>query len=56
VSEPAYLFGDDYALRGVEEDIVKCKECGSEFDYAYYRSYTCSECEDLIIKRERASK
>jgi hypothetical protein len=53
VSEPRYLMGDDYALNGVEEDIVKCKECGSEFDYAYYHSRTCSDCEDLMIKRER---
>ena len=53
MSEPRYLMGDDYALNGVEEDIVKCKECSTEFDYSYYRSHICSDCEDLIIKRER---
>jgi DNA-directed RNA polymerase subunit RPC12/RpoP len=53
VSEPRYLSGDEYALNGVELDIVKCKECASEYDYAQYRSYTCSDCEDKMIARER---
>jgi len=53
VSEPRYLEGDDYALNGVELDIVKCKECASEYDYAEYHSYTCSDCEDKMIARER---
>jgi predicted RNA-binding Zn-ribbon protein involved in translation (DUF1610 family) len=56
MSEPRYLSGDEYAHTGVELDIVKCKECGSEYDYAEYHSYTCSDCEDEIIKREKASK
>jgi hypothetical protein len=51
--EPRYLEGDDYALNGVELDIVKCKECAGEYDYAQYHSYTCSECEDKAITRER---
>jgi len=53
VSEPRYLSGDEYAHTGVELDIVKCKECASEYDYAEYHSYTCSDCEDKIIKREK---
>lgn len=53
MSEPRYLEGDEYALNGVELDIVKCKECESEYDYAQYRSYTCVECEDKAIMRER---
>jgi len=56
MSEPRYLSGDEYAHTGVELDIVKCKECVSEYDYAEYHSYTCSDCEDKIIKRERGSK
>jgi hypothetical protein len=53
VSQPRYLMGDDYALNGVEMDIVKCKECASEYDYAQYHSYTCSDCEDKMVARER---
>ena len=53
MSEPRYLEGDDHALNGVEFDIVKCKECESEYDYAQYHSYTCSDCEDKIIKRQK---
>jgi len=53
MAEPRYLEGDDYALNGVELDIVKCKECASEYDYAEYHSYTCSDCEDKMIARER---
>ena len=53
MSEPRYLIGDEYALNGVELDIVKCKECASEYDYAQYHSYTCSDCEDKMITRER---
>ena len=56
MSEPRYLSGDEYAHNGVELDIVKCKECASEYDYAEYHSYTCSDCEDKIIKREKESK
>lgn len=49
MAEPRYLSGDDYAHNGVELDIVKCNECGSEFDYSQYHSKTCSECEDKIV-------
>ena len=55
MSEPRYLEGDEYALTGTELDIVKCKECASEYDYAEYHSYTCSDCEDKMIKREGES-
>jgi DNA-directed RNA polymerase subunit RPC12/RpoP len=53
MAEPRYLMGDEYALTGTELDIVKCKECASEYDYAEYHSYTCSDCEDKMISRER---
>ena len=53
MSEPRYLEGDEYALNGVELDIIKCKECANEYDYAEYHSYTCSDCEDKTITRER---
>ena len=53
MSEPRYLEGDEYALTGTELDIVKCKECASEYDYAEYHSYTCSDCEDKMIAKER---
>jgi Zn finger protein HypA/HybF involved in hydrogenase expression len=53
MGEPRYLSGDEYAHTGVELDIVKCKECASEYDYAEYHSYTCSDCEDKRVKRER---
>ena len=53
MAEPRYLMGDEYALTGTELDIVKCKECASEYDYAEYHSYTCSDCEDKMIERER---
>jgi hypothetical protein len=53
MAEPRYLMGDEYALNGVELDIVKCKECAGEYDYAQYHSYTCSDCEDKMIARER---
>ena len=49
--EPRYLMGDEYALNGAELDIVKCKECASEYDYAQYRSYTCSDCEDKQVNK-----
>jgi hypothetical protein len=53
MSEPRYLEGDEYALNGAELDIVRCKECAGEYDYAQYHSYTCSDCEDKMIARER---
>jgi hypothetical protein len=53
MSEPRYLEGDEYALTGGYEDLVNCKECKREYDRIEYRSDTCSDCEDLMIKRER---
>ena len=53
VSEPRYLSGDEYAHTGGYEDLVNCKECAVEYDRTEYRSDTCSDCEDKIIKRER---
>ena len=53
MSEPRYLMGDEYALTGGYEDLVNCKECAVEYDRTEYRSNTCSDCEDKIIKRER---
>jgi hypothetical protein len=53
VSEPRYLSGDEYALTGGYEDLVNCKECAVEYDRTEYRSDTCSDCEDKIIKREK---
>jgi hypothetical protein len=41
-----YLSGDDYAHNGYELDLINCDECGTEFDYAQYKSETCSACED----------
>ena len=54
VSEPRYLFGDDYAYNGGYEELIDCDTCGKMFDRVEYRSDTCSDCEDKIIKRERA--
>ena len=56
MSEPRYLSGDEYAHTGGYEDLVNCKECKKEFDRVEYQSDTCSDCEDEIIKREKASK
>jgi hypothetical protein len=53
MSEPRYLMGDEYALTGGYEDLVNCKECAVEYDRTEYRSDTCSDCEDKIIKRDR---
>ena len=53
MSEPRYLMGDEYALTGGYEDLINCLVCSKEYDRVEYRSDTCSDCEDLIIKRER---
>lgn len=55
MSEPRYLFGDDVAYQGYEDNErwYKCKVCKQEFDHFEYSSLTCSDCEDDIIKRER---
>jgi len=55
MAEPRYLMGDDYAYQGYEDNErwYVCKVCTTEFDYTYYRSHICSDCEDLIIKQER---
>jgi hypothetical protein len=54
MSEPRYLFGDDYAYNGGYEELINCDTCAVEFDRVEYRSDTCSDCEDEIIKREKA--
>ena len=56
MSEPRYLSGDEFALNGGYEELVNCNKCDVMFDRAEYQSDTCSECEDKIIKREKASK
>ena len=56
MSEPRYLSGDEYALNGGYEELIDCNECGVMFDRVEYQSDTCSDCEDEIIKREKASK
>jgi hypothetical protein len=53
MSEPRYLMGDEYALTGGYEDLINCLVCSKEYDRVEYRSDTCSDCEDLMIKRER---
>jgi len=55
VSEPRYLFGDEYAYQDYEDNErwVNCDVCNKEFDRFKYVADTCSECEDKIIKRER---
>ena len=53
MSEPRYLMGDEYALTGGYEDLINCLVCSKEYDRVEYRSNTCSDCEDLMIKRER---
>ena len=54
MSEPAYLFGDDYAYNGGYEELIDCNICNKMFDRVEYRSDTCSDCEDEIIKRKKA--
>jgi hypothetical protein len=54
--EPRYLFGDDYAYNGGYEELIDCNLCGKMFDRVEYRSDTCSDCEDEIIKKERSKK
>jgi len=53
--EPRYLFGDEYAYNGGYEELIDCNVCKKMFDRVdfAYNSLTCSDCEDLIIKRER---
>ena len=53
MSEPRYLMGDEAALAEYADDLINCNECKREFDRIEYRSNTCSDCEDLMIKRER---
>ena len=52
--EPRYLMGDEYALTGGYEELINCLVCSKEYDRVEYRSNTCSDCEDEMIKRERA--
>ena len=56
MSEPRYLEGDEFALSGGYEELINCKECAVEFDQVEYRSETCSDCEDKLIERKKASK
>ena len=58
MSEPRYLFGDDYAYQDYEDNErwVNCDVCKREFDRFKYVADTCSECEDKIIKTEMESK
>ena len=56
MSEPRYLFGDDYAYNGGYEELINCLVCSKEYDRVEYRSDTCSDCEDEIIKRQKESK
>lgn len=51
VSEPRYLFGDDYAYQSYEDNErwVDCDVCKKEFDRFKYESDTCSDCEDIEI-------
>lgn len=51
--EPRYLFGDDYAYNGGYEELINCKECGIMYDRIEYRSNTCSDCEDIMIKARK---
>ena len=52
--EPRYLMGDEYALTGGYEELINCLVCSKEYDRVEYRSNTCSDSEDEMIKRERA--
>lgn len=56
MSEPRYLFGDDYAYNGGYEELINCKECKAEYDRTEYQSDTCSDCEDKLIARIKESK
>ena len=53
MSEPLYLMGDEAALAEYADELINCNKCKREFDRIEYRSNTCSDCEDLMIKRER---
>jgi len=52
MSEPRYLFGDDYAYNGGYEELINCVVCSKEYDRVEYRSDTCSDCEDKMIASE----
>jgi hypothetical protein len=56
MSEPRYLFGDDYAYNGGYEELINCDTCAVEFDRAEYRSDTCVNCENERVKREKANR
>jgi hypothetical protein len=47
--------GDEYALTGGYEELINCLVCSKEYDRVEYRSDTCSDCEDEMIKREGKS-
>ena len=53
MSEPRYLMGDEAALAEYADELINCNKCKREFDRVEYRSDTCSDCEDLMIKRDR---
>ena len=53
MSEPRYLMGDEAALAEYADELINCNKCKKVFDRIEYRSDTCSDCEDLMIKRER---
>ena len=53
VSEPRYLMGDEAALAEYADELINCNKCKREFYRVEYRSDTCSDCEDLMIKRDR---
>lgn len=40
----AYLNGTDPEF-WIDKDMIECNECGVEFDYQVWRSFTCLECE-----------
>jgi hypothetical protein len=54
MSEPRYLFGDDYAYNGGYEELINCDTCAVEFDRVEYKSDTCVNCENERVKREKA--
>jgi hypothetical protein len=56
MSEPRYLFGDEYAYNGGYEELINCDTCAVEFDRAEYKSDTCVNCENERVKREMANK
>jgi len=49
VSEPRYLFGDDYAYQSYEDNErwVECEICKQEFDRFKYVSDICLECDEI---------